>query len=115
MSTKNRVGKQPIVYCPLCQQRIKFRGDIDFSKFNGQVCCDKCGTLLGITISNNKVQGLKVITKGFRTLTSGELIRLYHKLKEFEKKVDEEGAEQLEKLAKQFSATLKPDSEITQT
>lgn len=112
---RNTANKQPTVYCPLCESRIKFHGDIDFNKFNGQVCCDKCETLVAIIVSKNKLQGLKVITKGFRKLSSTELIRLNAQLEEYKKDIESRQSEELKELEKQFSKTLTSDSGTPQT
>ena len=112
---RKKLSKQPIAYCPLCQTRIRFRGDIDFNRFNGQVCCDKCETLLGIVISKNKLQGLKVITKGFRTLSSGELLRLSRSIEEYKRKMEAESSEHIRELEEKFSVSPKSDSEKART
>ncbi len=110
-------SKQLIVYCLLCKARIKFRGDIDFNKFNGQICCDKCETLLGIVILKNKLQGLKVVEKGWRRLSSKELVDIAETVRKEAKKLDEEATKSIEQFEREgFPMPPKPlDLEKGQT
>jgi hypothetical protein len=76
----------PKIICLSCKEQITFEGDIDFNKFKGEVCCDKCGTLLEINIVNQKLQGQKVMKKGFRDPDPEAIRKIYEALKKEEEK-----------------------------
>jgi len=60
----------PNIFCPSCKSSIKFIGDIDFNKFSGHVPCNKCNALLYIKIAKMKLQGCKIVDKGFLKMTA---------------------------------------------
>ena len=60
----------PNIFCPSCQSRIKFKGDIDLNKFSGHILCSKCNALLYMKIAKMKLQECKIVDKKFLEMTA---------------------------------------------
>jgi hypothetical protein len=80
--TKNQL---PILKCLFCNKPILFpKYVIDSLKYNGQICCTKCNSLLHIKKEGKNIQEYKVIEKGFRNITPKEyshVLDVFHKAK----------------------------------
>ncbi|MBA7614506.1 hypothetical protein ES703_21771 [subsurface metagenome] len=56
------------IECLVCGKVIKIPPYIDMERYDGQVPCQECGSLLHIKLAGSKVQGYKVVEKSSRKL-----------------------------------------------
>jgi len=62
-------GKQPIhaIKCLQCDEAIKFeKYVVESSKYDGEIVCKNCGTLLHIKKVDNEIQGYKAVDTKYR-------------------------------------------------
>ncbi len=68
------------IECLICGKAIKIPQYIDTERYDGQVPCQECGSLLHVKLVGSKVQGYKVVGKSSRKLEE-----LLEKLRGFRK------------------------------
>jgi DNA-directed RNA polymerase subunit RPC12/RpoP len=77
------------IECLVCGKTIKIPQFVNIDKYDGQVPCQNCGSLLHIKLVASKVEGYKVVEKKFRIPTADELVKIEReaerRLKEFRK------------------------------
>jgi len=56
------------IECLVCGKTIKMPQYIDTEKYDGQVVCQECGSLLHIKLVGSKVRGYKVVGKSSRKI-----------------------------------------------
>ena len=56
------------IQCLVCGKAIKIPQYIDTERYDGQVPCQECGSLLHIKLVGSKVQGYKVVEKSSRKM-----------------------------------------------
>ena len=56
------------IECLVCGKAIKIPHYIDTERYDGQVTCQECGSLLHIKLVGAKVQGYKVVGKSSRKM-----------------------------------------------
>jgi uncharacterized Zn finger protein len=76
------------IECLVCGKTIKISQFINTERYDGQVPCQNCGSLLHIKLVASKVEGYKVVEKKFRIPTADELIQIE---REARRRLQEEG------------------------
>jgi len=54
------------IKCLVCGESLEIPPYIDTEKYDGQVSCQACGSLLHIKLTGSKVQGYKLVEKSSR-------------------------------------------------
>lgn len=71
--TKAKKEEITSIACIFCSKNIEFpKYIVESSKYNGQIACQECGTLLHIKRINTEIQEYRIVEKNFRPNEEGK-------------------------------------------
>jgi DNA-directed RNA polymerase subunit RPC12/RpoP len=63
---KGKRGKVVEIECLVCGEIVDIPPYIDFDKYDGQLVCKECGSLLHVKLEGSKVRKYKVVKAKFK-------------------------------------------------
>ena len=78
------------IECLLCEKPIKLPKYVDTENYDGEVVCQECQSLLYIKLVKSKVQKYRVKERGFRGMSTEEVVQMLQTIQERKKLPAEE-------------------------